>query len=126
MADYQLRARIPHELADEVKGIVEELNEVLPEAEATMSTVSRFALKEYVRQYKIKHKKRGIILEIPTSDLTISGAKAIHEALDIISKVFPSKDLEERKELLKGDIQMLELQEIIAKKKAEQSKGLDS
>ncbi len=50
MADYQIRARIPQELAEEVKGIVERVNNEIPFADATISSVTRQALQEFVNR----------------------------------------------------------------------------
>jgi len=55
MSDYQLRARIPNELADEVKKIAEEINKETPGAGATISTIARHALNEFVINYKAKN-----------------------------------------------------------------------
>lgn len=66
MADYQLRARIPNELAEEVKNIADVIQEENPGAEATISTISRFALKDYVKRYNSKRGNTALFLELNT------------------------------------------------------------
>lgn len=83
MSEYQLRARIPHELADEVKAIVEDINSVLPEAEATFSTVARYALRDYVR--RAHQRQAGIVpIEIPTQGRSLDELKVIRSALSVL------------------------------------------
>ena len=90
MADYQLRARIPHELADKMKEIVEELNAAVPEAEVTMSTVSRYALKEYVRLYDERMNNGLITCEIPVNDLKEDELEKVMEAFKLLNSVHPT------------------------------------
>lgn len=51
MADRQIRVRIPVETADGVNKIIERINKEMPGAEATISTVTRYALQDYVKRY---------------------------------------------------------------------------
>lgn len=87
MADYQLRARIPHELADEVKEIVEELNTTFPEAEVTMSTVSRHAIKEYVRLYNERMNNGLITCEVLVNDLNETELEKVMKAFELLNSV---------------------------------------
>lgn len=90
MADYQLRARIPHELADKVKKIVKELNTAFPEAEVTMSTVSRYAIKEYVRLYNERMEKGLITCEVLVNDLNETELEKVMEAFKLLNSVRPT------------------------------------
>lgn len=126
MGDYQLRARLPHELADDVKEVVEWLNETVPEAEVTMSTISRYALKEYVRKSKLVREENGLLLELPLKGLTSEEVASICKSVEAISKVITNKNIDEAKSILKSKVETLELFELIEKKKAEQKRGVDS
>lgn len=119
MADYQLRARIQHELADEVKEIVEWLNDLVPEAEATMSTVCRFALKEYVRKNKLVREEDGALLELPLEGLNSQELAVIYQAVTNIGEVISNRSIKDAKEKLKNKLQTTEMFELIEKRKAE-------
>ena len=90
MADYQLRARITHELADKVKEIVEELNTAFPEGEVTISTVSRYAIKEYLRLYDERMNNGLVTCEIPVNDLEEKELEKVMEAFKLLNSVRPT------------------------------------
>lgn len=54
MGDNQLRARVSDQLSKEVESIIKDINDNVPGAGATVSSVVRYALEEYVKNYKEK------------------------------------------------------------------------
>lgn len=91
MSDYQLRARIPHELADEVKDLIEEVNEKFPAAEATFSTVARQALQDTIRHSRFFENKI-IPLELPIKDLKKDELEVVLQGLTLISSVIQTPE----------------------------------
>ena len=112
MADYQLRARIPHELADKVKEIAEELNAAVPEAEVTMSTVSRHALKEYVRLYNERMNNGLVTCEISVNDLNETELEKVMKAFELLNSVRPTVSEKEMTQL-KNKINSLAVERLL-------------
>lgn len=111
MSEYQLRARIPHELADEIKTIIEETNEKFPHVEATFSSVAREALQATARQIKL-HGEGVVFLELPLKNLDKSQLEAVKQGLESISAVLPGqKALEEALRRTEDRIEWQEFQE---------------
>lgn len=115
MADYQLRARIPNELADEVKEIAETINTEVPGAEATISTIARYALQDYTRKFDPRIKGETLFLEIPVKGLEKNQLEVVLKALKDIQSVSPTvgKEIEQ----VENKVLDFELQELITKRK---------
>ncbi|WML42704.1 hypothetical protein [Neobacillus sp. PS3-40] len=118
MADYQLRARIPHELADEVKAVIETINESVPGAEATFSTVARYALQDYAKRFHPKIKGETLFLELPIKDLKKEQLEVISKALQDINSVVKTADVERVKMEIENKILSEEIAELMAARKA--------
>lgn len=121
MADYQLRARIPHELADEIKELVDYVNERFPGVEATFSTVSRQALQEFVRRSSFGE-KRIISLELPMKDLNSEQLETVRQGLELISTVFT--EAKEAESKVQDRIEWLEFE--AWKRNGKLPKGVDA
>lgn len=124
MGDYKLQARIPHELADEVKDIVEEINEFFPETEATFSTIARHALKEYIRKYRSNGDT--LFIEVPMEDMDLEDIERVKQALLTIPGGFNKTveialdQLEQRVFRIKSDEQTKEIKSLIEKRRLAQ------
>jgi hypothetical protein len=116
MADYQLRARIPHELADQVKDLIEEVNEAFPAAEATFSTVARQALESFVKR-SLFGRNKIVSLELPIKDLGKEQLQQVLDGLSLIFDVVKDEKIKDAMERVISDIEMCEFREYKEKRK---------
>lgn len=95
MARKQITFRVEEELEKEVKEIGKEIERSNPGAEANFSTISRYAMEEYVRVYKARCKMESIFLEIPVDNLTFEQLEELEGALNHIVDIIKNKDIDQ-------------------------------
>lgn len=118
MADYQLRARIPHELADSISEIVETINTTVPGAEATISTVARYALNDYVRRFHPRVDGSTLFVELPIKGLSTEQMESVLSALNTLHAIDPVADsVAQAKQKVESDLLSAEIQVLMAKRK---------
>jgi hypothetical protein len=98
MADRQLRARVSEEVLSEVEHIAEILEKENPGAEASVSTIVRFAVQDYVRRFKGKRNQDTLIFEIPIEGLSEEELDTIFDAVTTIEDVIENKPVSPRRE----------------------------
>lgn len=87
MSNQQLRARVPAELVEEIKEIAETIENENPGAEATTSTITRYALLDYVQRYNAKKHDHSVFLELPIK-IPNEDLEQIAEHLIAIRKIY--------------------------------------
>ena len=65
MADYQLRSRIPQELADELFKEIKDLQERTTGADVTVSSITRAALEQFLQNSKNEKDNKYIKIFLP-------------------------------------------------------------
>lgn len=95
MARKQITFRVEEELEKEVKEIGKEIERSNPGAEANFSTISRYAMEEYVRVYKSRCKMDSLFLEIPVDNLSLEQLEKIESALNTIVDTIKEKDIDQ-------------------------------
>jgi len=67
MADYQLRSRIPQELADKLFQVMKEVQEETTVADITVSSMTRAAIEQYIKTHEEKKNRETIVIKIPNN-----------------------------------------------------------
>lgn len=70
MQDYQLRTRIPMDVIDDLKSIIDYINDTLPEVNPTISTITRHALKDYAKKFNSRIFDGSIFTELPLKQMS--------------------------------------------------------
>ncbi|PFA66854.1 hypothetical protein CN378_12630 [Bacillus sp. AFS015802] len=121
MADRQLGVRVSEEVAAQVNDITEEINKVVPEANVSVSGVLRFAISDYVKQYK--ERQTHMSIKFPYErNLKAPEIEALIGALETIHQISPSESTEDALKNLKRDLEYAELFALIEEKKGKGGK----
>ena len=83
--DSMLRVRLAQRQWDELGPIIDELQEQMPEASVTTSSIARYALEKYVSDHIAQRDDTKIFTEISTVDATDEDIKNLY---DLISGLF--------------------------------------
>ena len=107
MADYKLQARISEELELQIKTIAEKIQKENPEAEASISTICRYALEDYIKRYNGKKNKNTLFLEIPIAGLNMEEMMKVDENIKSLKATIEDANTEER--LLERKTEIIEI-----------------
>lgn len=81
-----IRARVSDELESKVKGVIAEQKENMMGGEINTSTVTRYALEQYVKEYE--EKKKGIVtLKFDVKNMTDEQLEVVVERYGKINKL---------------------------------------
>lgn len=86
MADYQLRARIPQELADRLFQVIKDLQEQTDIADVTTSSVTRAAIETFIKDHEGKKSRKSIKIEIDNSKVNNEDLQTIGNEIAELSK----------------------------------------
>lgn len=93
MADYKLQARIPQETADKLFSVMKDLQEVTEVADVTISSITRSALDQLIKNHENEKSNKFIKMEIPIENLNKKQLKQLAEKFSEIGNDF--KDIKE-------------------------------
>ena len=83
--DSMLRVKLTQRQSDELDSIIGELQEQMPEASDTTSSIARYALEKYVNDHIAKRDGTKIFIEVSTAHATDEDIKNLY---DLFSKLF--------------------------------------
>lgn len=83
--DSMLRVRLTQRQSDELDSIIGELQEQMPEASVTTSSIARYALEKYVSEHIAKRDGTKLFIEVNTAIASEGDIKTLY---DLISKLF--------------------------------------
>lgn len=94
MPDRQLRARVPEDLADAVDKIVDNINDDVPGAGASVSSILRYAIQDYINRYEGTRRRDTIFLEIPIEDLRYEELNKVTDLLIDLETIIEDNSIE--------------------------------
>lgn len=122
MADYQLRARIPQELADKLFKVMKEVQEETKVADVTTSSITRAAIEQYVKNHEEDKKQETLIIKFP-NNMTDDELKRFSDTMSLISQQVSNEDSKLKKAYT--SIEMVALRENIRRKNEDIQKKED-
>ncbi len=86
MSDRQLRARVSEDIVEEVERIAAELEQQNPGVEANISTITRYAIHDYIRRYNGK-KNGTVFMEVPLGSICNEDLEIVFKSITEIREV---------------------------------------
>lgn len=113
MQDYQLRTRIPMDLTEELRSVIEYINDTVPGSGATISTITRGALRKYVNNFNSRVFEGVMSVDLPLEKMS-------EQDLNVLLNAFKTIDHQSDDfEMVKSRIDMQLLALAIEKKEGE-------